>query len=65
MQHQMADKLEYCHESMHLQQKLQDSGWALDVERWDSDEDSDGSDHDDDHADRLELAAEQVLRLCM
>ena len=65
MQHQTADKLVYCHDSMHLQQKLQDSGWAPDVERWDSDEDSDGSDHDDDHADRLELAAEQVLRLCM
>ena len=47
----------------HLQQKLQDAAWAPDVERWESDEDSGGSDEEDDHAERLELAAEQILRL--
>lgn len=64
MHHGTADKLVYCHESMHLQQKLQDAGWAPDVERWESDEDSDGSEEEDDHAERLELAADEILRLC-
>ena len=41
--HGTADKLVYCHEAMHVQQRMQDAGWSADVERWESDEDSDGS----------------------
>ena len=38
-----ADKLVYCHEAMHVQLRMQDAGWSADVERHESDEDSDGS----------------------
>ena len=41
--HGTADKLVYCHEAMHVQQRMQGAGWSADVERWESDEDSDGS----------------------
>ena len=37
-----ADKLVYCHEAMHVQLRMQDAGWSADVERHESDEDSDG-----------------------
>ena len=39
LQHKTADKLVYCHEAMHLQQRMQNAGWKPDVERWESDED--------------------------
>ena len=38
-----ADKLVYCHEAMHVQLRMQDARWSADVERHESDEDSDGS----------------------
>ena len=41
MSHGTADKL--CHEAMHVQLRMQDAGWSADVERWVSDEDTDGS----------------------
>ena len=43
MRHSTADKLVYCHEAMHLQLRMQDAGWTADVERWESDSDSDES----------------------
>ena len=49
MHHNTADKLVYCHEAMHVQQRMQDAGWSADVERWESDEDSDDSDDEDDY----------------
>ena len=33
----------YCHEAMHVQQRMQDAGWSADVERGESDSDSDDS----------------------
>ena len=64
MKHQTADKLVYCHEAMHLQQRMQDAGWTADVERWESDSDSDDS---GDEADADEtagtLSESQLLRL--
>jgi hypothetical protein len=33
----------YCHEAMHVQLRMQDAGWSADVERHESDEDSDDS----------------------
>ena len=38
-----ADQLVFCHEAMHLQLRMQDAGWAADVERWECDSDGDAS----------------------
>lgn len=43
MAHRTADELVYCHEAMHLQLRLQNAGWSADVQRWESDEDSEDS----------------------
>ena len=40
MKHATADKLVFCHEMLHVQTRMQDAGWAADVERWESDSDS-------------------------
>jgi hypothetical protein len=40
----------YCHEALHLQQKLQKAGYNEKVEKWDSDSDSDESDEEADLA---------------
>ena len=37
----------YCHEAMHLKQKLQKAGYKAKVAKWDSDSDSDYDDEDD------------------
>ena len=37
MKHGTADKLVYCHETLHLEQKLVDAGWEPDAARWESD----------------------------
>jgi hypothetical protein len=51
---------------MHLQLRMQDAGWAPDVERWESDSDSDAS-ADEAEADETEtagtLSEAQLLRL--
>ena len=64
MRHSTADKLVYCHEAMHLQQHMQDAGWSADVERWESDSDSDDS-ADEAEADETvgTLSEAQLLRL--
>ena len=64
MRHKTADKLVYCHEAMHLQLRMQDAGWAADVERWESDSDSDAS-ADEAEADETAgtLSEAQLLRL--
>mmetsp|Transcript_28167 Transcript_28167/g.86064 ORF Transcript_28167/g.86064 Transcript_28167/m.86064 type:complete len:113 (-) Transcript_28167:105-443(-) len=41
MSHQVADKLVFCHESMHVQMRSQSAAWKPDVVPWESDEDSD------------------------
>ena len=46
MSHRTADKLVYCHETMHLQERMQSAGWSPDVVKWESDEDSDSDDDD-------------------
>ena len=43
----LADKLVYCHEALHLQNKLQKAGYEAKVERWDTDSDSNASDEED------------------
>ena len=64
MAHGTADKLVFCHEAMHLQERMQDAGWSADVERWESDEDSDAS-ADERDADEmvLTLTDAQILAL--
>ena len=65
MSHGTVDKLVYCHEAMHVQLCMQDAGWSADVERWESDEDSDGSEdeRERDTAEGLQLSEAAVLRL--
>ena len=65
MKHQTADKLVYCHEAMHLQQRMQDAGWTADVERWESDSDSDdsGDEADADETAGTLLSESHLLRL--
>ena len=48
MRHATADKLVFCHEMMHVQERMQGAGWSADVERWESDSDSDHSCDEDD-----------------
>ena len=37
----------YCHEALHLKEKLTKAGYKEKVEKWDSDSDSDSSDEED------------------
>ena len=50
--------------ALHLEQKMQDAGWKPDVERWESDTDSEGSDHEVDIHEGS-ISQTQVLALCM
>ena len=59
MLHATADKLVYCHETMHVLAKMQDEGWQADTEAWESDEDSDKSDEEAD----FDLSEAEVLRI--
>ena len=65
MAHKLADKLVFCHESMHVQLHLQNAGWSADVQRWESDEDSQDSkgECDGDEAAASAFSEAQVLRL--
>jgi len=65
MKHGTADMLVYAHEALHLEEIMQDAGWAPDIERWESDTDSDGSDDEADFTDGSSLSKTQVLALCM
>ena len=47
MGHAVADKRVYCHEALHLKQKLQPAGYKQAVEKWDTDSDSDETDEED------------------
>lgn len=58
LKHATADKLVYCHESLAMMRKVRDAGYAAEVERWQSDSDSDRSSVDEDeNADMLRLMA--------
>ena len=48
MQHQRGDKLVYCHEALHMREKLQRAGYVQEAVKWDSDSDSDASDDEAD-----------------
>ena len=48
MGHAVGDKLVYCHEALHLKNKLQTASYTQSVEKWDSDSDSDATDDEAD-----------------
>ena len=50
---------------MHVQLRVQNVGWSADLERWESDEESDGSDDEDVEAGELAeaLSDKALLRL--
>ena len=37
----------YCHEALHMKDKMQGAGYKTKVEKWDSDSDSDETDEED------------------
>ena len=41
LSHAKSDKLVYCHEALHLKDKLQKAGYKAKMVKWDSDSDSD------------------------
>lgn len=41
MGHSTGDKLVYCHEALHLREKLQKTSYKQKLEKWESDSDSD------------------------
>ena len=47
LSHAKSDKLVYIHEALHLQDKLQKSGYKAKVAQWDTDSDSDDSGDED------------------
>lgn len=47
LSHEHADYRVYCHEALHLREKLQTAKYTQDVEKWESDLDSDASDEED------------------
>ena len=50
MGHSVGDKLVYCHEALHLKNKLQTASYRQSVEKWDTDSDSDATDDEADLA---------------
>ena len=72
MGHHVADQLVYCQESfsLHLRQNLQNAGWEPEVERWESDEESDDKLDNEDHeqvfsAATVYLIEVAILALCV
>ena len=65
MQHRTSDKLVYCHETLHLQEKLQSAGWQADVVAHESDTDSDGCASDEEGDMNAEILAPETLALLM
>ena len=47
MGHETGDMRVYCHEVLHLKDKMQSAGAKIKVEKWDTDSDSDESDVED------------------
>ena len=47
MGHAVGDKLVYCHEALHLQNKLQKAKYQQKVLAWDTDSDEDETDEED------------------
>ena len=64
MAHKTADKLVYCHETMHTQLRMQNAGWSADVEPWEGLTDDESDDSGNEQAeDELVLTEDQIQRL--
>jgi len=63
MKHGTADKLVYCHETLHLEKEMVDAGWEPDAARWESDCDS-GNESNCADEQELQLDTEEILSLC-
>ena len=50
LRHEVSDKLVFCHETLHLREKLQKASYEAKVEKWESDSDSDASSNDEEYA---------------
>jgi|TARA_B110001469_G_C9514638_1_gene256391 hypothetical protein len=53
MDHAVGDKMVYCHEALHLREKLQKVSYQQKVDKWESDSDSDASDDESDLKDLM------------
>ena len=47
MGHESGDMRVYCHEALHMKDKMQTAGYKAKVEKWDTDSDSDETDEED------------------
>ena len=47
MGHETGDMRVYCHEALHMKDKMQTAGYKAKVEKWDTDSDSDETDEED------------------
>ena len=47
MSHEVGDMRVYCHEALHLKDKMHSAGYSEKLEKWDSDSDSDETDEED------------------
>ena len=65
MQHRVADKLVYCHETIHLENKLQDAGWEPEVVAHESDSDSDEASSDEEKDISEEIYSSETVALLM
>ena len=67
MQHRTADKLVYCHETLHLQHKMQNAGWKADVVEHEcsTDDDSDSAASDEEKDLNDEIFSSETLALLM
>ena len=65
MQHKVADKLVYSHETIHLQNKLQDAGWEAEVVAHESDSDSDEASSDEEKDLAEEIFSEETVLMLM
>lgn len=63
MHHKTGDKLVFCKESLHLEAHMQDASWQPDVEKWESDTDSDDSHVGEDFTEDGELQPAAIRKL--
>ena len=62
---EVADKLVYSHETIHLQNKLQDAGWEAEVVAHESDSDSDEAASDEEKDLAEDIFSEETVLLLM
>lgn len=56
MAHSVADKRVYCHEALHLQEKLQNAAYRMPMQKWEDASDSDSNEESETEADATAIA---------